>query len=64
MSPENDLPQASDEPEDILARAAAEGPIAGIPRDDADEPSEPAETPSGLSSDDEGDEFTRFNIRG
>jgi hypothetical protein len=62
MSPENEQPQP-DESEDILARAAAEGPIAGIPRHEADEP-EPEETPIALSPDDEGDEFTRFNIRG
>lgn len=62
MTTENDRP-AADEPEDMLARAAAEGPIAGIPRHETDEPEDEG-TPIGLSSDDEGKDLTGFGLRG
>lgn len=60
MTTEDERPAT--ESDDMLARAAAQGPIAGIPRDDADEPAEAESTE--LPPEAEGDDFTGFNLRG
>ena len=62
MTTEPENTPTPEESDDLLARAAAQGPISGIPRHESDEP-EPEE-PIGINPRDEGDELTAFNIRG